>query len=279
MSLFGLFRPPNVEELEAKRDVQGLIKSLSYQKRDNVRQAAAEALGKIGVPAVEPLIAALKDRNMQKATTEALRKIGTPAVEPLIAALRNQEIDVCKAAAEVLGKIGDARAVEPLIVAFKGRSWQVQEAAAAALKDIGGPEAERVLEEREEKRRRAEAEEREERRRRAKETEGTATATSASRQDKHIQGILVLTRRPLNNSRSLLQQIVDQQRSGGHSFASNFVATCRVGDVNDNAYIYATVRSEFSAFGGHDLMERTRMFPFQAPDGNDGNYFIVFDRP
>lgn len=145
MPLSGLFRSPNVEELEAKRDVQGLIKMLGYQKRDHVRQAATEALRKIGAPAVEPLIIALKDRNVHEAATETLSKIGTPAVESLITALRDQEIDVRKAAAEALGKIGDTRAVEPLIAALKGKSWQVNEAATKALKSMGRPEAEQAL--------------------------------------------------------------------------------------------------------------------------------------
>src|SRR5207249_3256122 len=121
MSLFGLFRPPNVEELEAKRDVQGLIKVLGYQKRYNVRQAAIEALGKIGIPAVESLIAALRKQeiDVRQAAAEALGQIGgVHAVEPLIAAFKDDSQQVRKAAAEALGKIGDSRAVEPLIAAF-----------------------------------------------------------------------------------------------------------------------------------------------------------------
>jgi HEAT repeat protein len=57
-----LFGPPNVEKMKARRDVNGLIKALRYRKDKGVRQAAAEALVKIGAPAVEPLIAALKDQ-------------------------------------------------------------------------------------------------------------------------------------------------------------------------------------------------------------------------
>lgn len=49
--------------MEAKRDVKGLIKVLDYQKDASVREAAAGALVKIGTPAVELLIAALKDSN------------------------------------------------------------------------------------------------------------------------------------------------------------------------------------------------------------------------
>ncbi len=41
----GLFGPPNVEKMKAKRDVKGLIQALGYQKGSNVRRGAAVALG------------------------------------------------------------------------------------------------------------------------------------------------------------------------------------------------------------------------------------------
>ena len=44
----GLFGPPNVAKLAAKRDVLGLIRALGYQKDVPIRCAAAEALGMIG---------------------------------------------------------------------------------------------------------------------------------------------------------------------------------------------------------------------------------------
>ena len=103
--------------------------------------------------------------------------------------------------------------------------------------------------------------------------------TPPSSRVKQVQGILVLTGRPLGNSQTLLQQIVDQQRTKGYSIAPNFVAAARVGDFNDKAYLYATIRTVFSKLGGADLMERTTIFPFQASDGNSGNYYIVFDHP
>jgi hypothetical protein len=93
-----------------------------------------------------------------------------------------------------------------------------------------------------------------------------------------VQGILVIVPRPLSNSQRLLQQIVDQQRGRGYSLASSLVAAVRVGDPNDKAYVYAPMRSVFAGVGGVDLMDRTRVLPFQASDGNDGKYFIVFAR-
>ena len=130
----GLFKP-NVERLAEKRDVKGLAKALFYKKAWRVREAAAEALGKIGdSQAVEPLIAALKDEDwyVRKYAVEALGKIGeSRTVKPLIAALKDLEQDVREAAVEALGKIGDSRAVEPLIAALK--DWDMRKAAANGL--------------------------------------------------------------------------------------------------------------------------------------------------
>ena len=89
---------------------------------------------KIGAPAVEPLIAALKDKNnyVHREAAEALGKIGdSRAVEPLIAALKDWDQDVRYTAAEALGKIGDSRVVEPLIAALK--DWDMRKAAANGL--------------------------------------------------------------------------------------------------------------------------------------------------
>jgi hypothetical protein len=45
MSIFG---PPNVEKMEANRDIKGLIKALGYKKDPNLRKAAILALVNIG---------------------------------------------------------------------------------------------------------------------------------------------------------------------------------------------------------------------------------------
>jgi hypothetical protein len=137
MALFG---PPNVEKMKAKRDVEGLIKALGYQKDGSVRMLAAGALGQMRDPrAVQPLIAALKDsdRHVPETAAEALVKIGTPAVEPLIVALKDSDSNVRRLAAGALGQIGDARAVEPLIAALTDSNWELRQAAARALEQIG----------------------------------------------------------------------------------------------------------------------------------------------
>ena len=168
-----LFGPPNVEKMKARRDVNGLIKALSYKNGD-VHRAAIQALKEIGAPAVTPLIAALKDEKsyvraaaawalgeikdpravepliaalrdgdgfMRGTAIPALGEIGAPAVEPLIAALQDKNKEVRWTAAQVLGRIGDARAVEPLIAALKEECNDVRWNAARALGQIGDARA------------------------------------------------------------------------------------------------------------------------------------------
>ena len=134
-----LFGPPNVEKLEAKRDVKGLIRALNYMKYVYVRKNAVEALGKIGDNrAVEPLIAALNDSDsdVREYAADALGEIGDKrAVEPLIVALRDSNDNVRNNSVWALGKIGDKRAVEPLIASLKD-SDSVRSEAAIALVTI-----------------------------------------------------------------------------------------------------------------------------------------------
>ena len=77
MSLFG---PPNVDKMAAKRNVEGLIKALGYRKDASVRNAAADALRRIGdARAVEPFSAALKGfvTLVREAAAKALELIKT----------------------------------------------------------------------------------------------------------------------------------------------------------------------------------------------------------
>src|SRR5271157_1077577 len=70
--------------------------------------------------------------DMHPVTT--LSKIGTPAVEPLIRALKyRKDSNVRINVARVLGKIKDPRAVEPLIAALKDTDGTVRSQAALAL--------------------------------------------------------------------------------------------------------------------------------------------------
>ncbi|MCP4536735.1 MAG: hypothetical protein GY832_06275 [Chloroflexi bacterium] len=165
-----LLGPPSIEKLQAERDVTGLVEALGYRKDASVRQAAAESLDdlgwqpdrnetgavywiakrqwdkcvELGTLAVELLIVTLKDRDraVRRAAAEALGKVGDArAVKSLIAALNDQNRAVRRTAAEALGKVGDVRAVEPLIAALKDQDDTVRRAAAEALEKVGDVQA------------------------------------------------------------------------------------------------------------------------------------------
>jgi HEAT repeat protein len=152
MALFG---PPNIEKLKANRDINGLIKALSYKKESieykhtQVREAAAQALGEIGDPrAINALIAALPDKSIRPAVVEALGKFKDASIlEPLVNALKDTNQAVTGAAASALGRLStrpqnDAlrtRAVQLLIVALKDSSSAVRSQAAELLGTLHSP--------------------------------------------------------------------------------------------------------------------------------------------
>ena len=136
----------------AKRQIPAFISALVNKKDDGVRWAAAEALVKIGAPAVEPLIAALRDRHFDVRSTvvTALSRIvpdwprseaAKRQVPVFIAALGDKDWRVRWAAADDLGQIGDARAVEPLIAVLRDKDNWVRLGAAEALGWIGDTRA------------------------------------------------------------------------------------------------------------------------------------------
>jgi HEAT repeat protein len=172
----GIFGPPNIKKMTARRDVKGLVKALGYQRDLDVRCDAAYALGKIGDPcAIEPLIPVLQDKDkdvhfaaawalgtlrdpravgsliaslhdwrgeIRARASGALVEVGEPAVEPLLIALMDKDLSVRMAAAEVLGRIGDLRAVEPLIAVLNDNRYDdVCKVAMAALGKIGDSRA------------------------------------------------------------------------------------------------------------------------------------------
>jgi len=144
----GLFGPPDVARLEARRDVKGLIGALGYSKDGSVRRSAALALGRSGdTRAVGPLIAALEDPSTYaaQAAATALGEIGDArAVEPLIAATRGRDEALGRAAVGSLGVIG-VPAVMPLIALLGTTDGTAREAAGEALALIGGPAVEPLV--------------------------------------------------------------------------------------------------------------------------------------
>lgn len=144
MSIFG----PNVEKLKAKRDIEGLIKVLSTEKKFSLRQAAAVALGQLGDRrVVEPLIIALADEDVDVhyASRDALKMIdpnwvksdaAKKSLPKLLSALQSDDSGV---RVRVLGEMvpmGDPSTVEPIIAALTDKYGPVRAYAAAALGEI-----------------------------------------------------------------------------------------------------------------------------------------------
>jgi len=145
-----LAQPPIPKEKipkEISGDVRELIEKL-YSPDPWVRKAGASRLGKKGeqaASAVPFLIGTLSDNTIAGFTTpgkeaaEALVKIGDPAVEGLIGIFGDTGVPggVRKTAASILWQIKDPQAVDPLILGLADRDAGVRTAAAAlgGLKD------------------------------------------------------------------------------------------------------------------------------------------------
>jgi HEAT repeat protein len=110
-----------------------------------VRQAAAQALGNTKHPAALPyLMDALHDSfwwyEREYAASDlltAIEKMGIAAVDPLIASLQDKEGTVRKFAAILLGRLGDPRAIEPLGMTLYDLHHEVGKESAESLSRFG----------------------------------------------------------------------------------------------------------------------------------------------
>jgi len=115
--------------------VESLILDLKNQDM-RIAWKAVEDLVKIGPPAVEPLIPVLKDEDkyVRIKVAEILGRIGDArAVEPLSSALQDENFEVRRKAAHYLGAMANATTVEPLINALANEDFSVRAISAEAL--------------------------------------------------------------------------------------------------------------------------------------------------
>jgi hypothetical protein len=98
---------------------------------------------------------------------------------------------------------------------------------------------------------------------------------------RQVQGVLILTRQPLGDSFKLLEQITALQQSKGYRISISCISKAAVtqNDLNDKAFLDATLRKQFAKLGGDDLLARTEVFPCQESGGNSGIYCVIFNRP
>jgi HEAT repeat protein len=124
--------------IKSSRVMAPLVSALE-SNNENIRIAAARALGSIKEDSVEPLIDALKDNGpgVRAAAAKSLGKVkDTSAVKPLTVALKDEDKWVREAAAEALGKLKDPRAIKALTIALEDEDGFVRINAAWALKRI-----------------------------------------------------------------------------------------------------------------------------------------------
>jgi len=163
MALFG---PPDVERLNSRGNVEGLIRAAKYKRDEKVREEARVALAQM----TDFLIGELNTKNIRRLALvrEALMLVGKPAIDRLIwvhtdkqsvhrrqdvtfvlgemrakeavpvliTALRDPDALLRRLAAEALGKIGDGRAAGPLRVALGDDNAVVRKAAVRALHKV-----------------------------------------------------------------------------------------------------------------------------------------------
>ena len=140
-----LFGPPNIEKLESKADIEGLIKALAYTKDSAIPIAAAEAMGRLcrkgDTFPVRRLANQIhsQDPELRQAALLAVGQIGdSEATNDAVMALE-QETDsrVWGAAVFALAQIGDEKALKTLDALFIANHPEQHKAAAAALDQFG----------------------------------------------------------------------------------------------------------------------------------------------
>jgi HEAT repeat protein len=132
-------KKPDIAALRENKDYRQLISALKHPDFDTQWQAA-DALGKMGSPATEHLIAALHhpSREVRLGIIEALGEIRDyRAVPTLLPLLKDESGEVRWATALALGEIGDPRALQPVVLSLLDPDKYVRYGAALALDKLG----------------------------------------------------------------------------------------------------------------------------------------------
>ncbi len=108
-------------------------------------RAAAEALGRIGPAAIQPLLQILGKEGVSPWwaiwAVEALTHVGLPAVNPLLDLLEEGDPRTGANAIDALGRIGDRRSVVPLLRFLQSDDPVLRQHSAAALGKVGDERA------------------------------------------------------------------------------------------------------------------------------------------
>ncbi|WP_371805602.1 HEAT repeat domain-containing protein [Candidatus Lokiarchaeum ossiferum] len=126
--------------------VEILVEALGDDNSD-VRKSAAQALNRIGKPAIPLLIRALGNisKDVRASAVWSLSKMGSMVVDPLIEALASEVKDVRASAVWALSKVGTP-SIAPLVQLIDNDEKNVRESAIWGLAKIGTPAIEKLAE-------------------------------------------------------------------------------------------------------------------------------------
>jgi hypothetical protein len=130
--------------------VERLERLLSGSRSGEVREAAANALGKLGSQKSLPvLMAALDDpeENVRWFAVEGLHKLGAAQAVPRISEMLEKDASarVREIAADTLGDLGQPAGVPALLAALDDRSDRVREKAVSSLLDLATGSSDRMI--------------------------------------------------------------------------------------------------------------------------------------
>lgn len=120
--LAGCGKAPDVDKLKDAGNIKGLINVAGYENDEEGSQISIAR---------------------REAAWQALVSIGAPAVDPLIEALDNQNVNIRRFAAGILGDIGDPRAADALVVSLNDP--KVESTALKSLCKIAAPSSAKAL--------------------------------------------------------------------------------------------------------------------------------------
>jgi HEAT repeat protein len=134
-----LFGPPNVAKLDARGNIDGLVKAAKYKKDPAVAEAARVALEGY----LDKIVQRLQTKNIVQLNTsrEALVLIGPAARDRLIFILKEGHLHRRQDAAYVLGMMKDPEAVGPLCTAMHNPDPLLRMIIVEALGKIGDQRA------------------------------------------------------------------------------------------------------------------------------------------
>jgi len=141
---FLIFGRPNVEKLDAKGDIEGLVRAAKYKKDAGVREAARAALER----RLDFFVVNLASKNLRRIvlSREALKLIGEPAVMLLADVLRKGDLGRRCDAAFALGEVGLPSGVPALERALRDPEAPVRLLAVRSLARIDDERAPALIE-------------------------------------------------------------------------------------------------------------------------------------